>query len=209
MTTPVDPYGLDANALAVLVEELGEPSFRVDQLRAWLVRGVDEPEHMTNLPTSMRQSLEERFGPVRPTLEAHTVADGGRTHKLLLALPDGERVETVLMLYEDRATVCISTQAGCAMGCPFCATGQAGFRRQLTGGEVVRQVALADAALRTGQLADHRLPTDHVDHITNVVFMGMGEPLANLDATLHAVRWCNDPEGFRLGARHLTVSTVG
>ncbi|MDX1511234.1 MAG: 23S rRNA (adenine(2503)-C(2))-methyltransferase RlmN [Nitriliruptorales bacterium] len=209
MTTPVDPYDLDADALAVLVEDHGEPSFRAEQLRAWLVRGVDEPERMTNLPASMRAALEERFGPARPALEAHTVADAGRTHKLLLALPDGERVETVLMLYADRATVCVSTQAGCAMGCPFCATGQAGFRRQLTGGEVVRQVVLADAALRTGQLADRALPSDHVDHVTNVVFMGMGEPLANLDATLHAIRWCNDPDGFRLGARHLTVSTVG
>jgi 23S rRNA (adenine2503-C2)-methyltransferase len=108
------------------------------------------------------------------------VADDGHTHKLLLRFPDGEAIETVLMLYPERATVCISTQAGCAMGCPFCATGQAGFRRQLTAGEVVRQVVVADAALRSGVIGAEHLPTGAPDHVTNVVFMGMGEPLANL-----------------------------
>lgn len=209
MIVAVDPYALDAAGLASLVAELEQPAYRADQLRSWLVRGVDDPSVMTNLPAAFRDQLEEQFAPMRPRLEAHTVADDRRTHKLLLAFPDGERVETVLMLYKGRATVCVSTQAGCAMGCPFCATGQAGFRRQLTGGEVVRQVVVADAALRSGHLGELELPADRVDHVTNVVFMGMGEPLANLDATLHAVRWCNDPDGFRLGARHLTVSTVG
>jgi 23S rRNA (adenine2503-C2)-methyltransferase len=210
---PVDPYGLDADGLAALFADLGQPAYRASQLREWLVKGVDDPHEMTNLPADLREELAVRFLPTRPELVAHTVADGGHTHKLLLRYPDGEAIETVLMLYPDRATVCISTQAGCAMGCPFCATGQAGFRRQLTAGEVIRQVVVADAVLRSGQLAaaegheDWELPGDHPDHVTNVVFMGMGEPLANLDATLPAVRWLHGELG--LSARHLTVSTVG
>lgn len=210
---PVDPYGLDAAGYAALFDDLGEPGYRAAQVREWLRKGVDDPHAMTNLPAALRDQLAERFLPTRPELVAHTVADGGHTHKLLLRYPDGEAIETVLMLYPDRATVCISTQAGCAMGCPFCATGQAGFRRQLTAGEVVRQVVVADVVLRSGHLAaaegneDWELPGDHPDHVTNVVFMGMGEPLANLDATLPAVRWLHDELG--LSARHLTVSTVG
>jgi 23S rRNA (adenine2503-C2)-methyltransferase len=205
----LDPYTLDRDGLEALVGELGQPRYRADQIRSWLVKGVDDPEQMTDLPQDLRETLGERFAPARPELVAHTVADGGRTHKLLLRYPDGEAIETVLMLYPDRATVCISTQAGCAMGCPFCATGQAGFRRQLTAGEVIRQVVVADAALRSGQLGEEDLPEGAPDHVTNVVFMGMGEPLANTEATLDTVRWLNDPDGFRLGARHITVSTVG
>lgn len=209
--SPIDPYTLDRDGLHRLLAGLGEPAYRARQVHAWLVRGVDDPDEMTDLPKSLRSSLSERFAPTRPELVAHRVADGGRTHKLLLRYPDGESIETVLMLYPRRATVCISTQAGCALGCPFCATGQAGFRRQLTSGEVVRQVVLADAALRSGQLGDQTLQTagTHPDHVTNVVFMGMGEPLANLPATLDTVRWLHDPEGFDLSARSITVSTVG
>jgi 23S rRNA (adenine2503-C2)-methyltransferase len=212
-STSVDPYGLDADGLAALLSDLDEPSYRAAQVQEWLIKGVDDPGEMTNLPVALREQLAERFLPSRPELVAHAVADGGHTHKLLLRYPDGEAIETVLMLYRDRATVCISTQAGCAMGCPFCATGQAGFRRQLTAGEVIRQVVVADTVLRSGQLAaaegeeDWELPGDHPDHVTNVVFMGMGEPLANLDATLPAVRWFHDQLG--LSSRHLTVSTVG
>jgi 23S rRNA (adenine2503-C2)-methyltransferase len=206
----IDPYALDREGLrALLVDELGQPSFRVQQVREWLVKGVDDPEDMTNLPKDLRSTLGERFALARPELVAHNVADDGHTHKLLLRFPDGEAIETVLMLYPGRATVCISTQAGCAMGCPFCATGQAGFRRQLTAGEVVRQVVVADAALRSGEIGDEHLPDGAPDHVTNVVYMGMGEPLANLPATLGSVRWLHDPDGFDLGARHITVSTVG
>ena len=205
----IDPYTLDRDGLEALVADLGQPRYRADQVHEWLVKGVDDPEEMTNLPKDLRAQLATRFAPARPELVAHNVADGGRTHKILLRFPDGESIETVLMLYPQRATVCISTQAGCAMGCPFCATGQAGFRRQLTAGEVIRQVVVADAALRSGQLGDADIPDDAPDHVTNVVFMGMGEPLANTEATLDTVRWLNDPDGFRLGARHITVSTVG
>ncbi len=173
------------------------------------MRGVDDPHQMTDLPTSLRERLAARFAASRPELVAHTVADEGHTHKVLLRYPDGEAIEVVLMLYPRRATVCISTQAGCAMGCPFCATGQAGFRRQLTAGEVVRQVVVVDAALRSGELGGTDLPAGAPDHVTNVVFMGMGEPLANLEATLATVRWLHDPDGFNLSARGITVSTVG
>ncbi len=205
----LDPYALDRAGLEALVAELGEPRYRADQLRGWLVRGVDDPAEMTDLPAGLRDRLAARFAPARPELVAHTVADEGHTHKLLLRFPDGEAIETVLMLYPDRATVCISTQAGCAMGCPFCATGQAGFRRQLTAGEVVRQVVVADAALRSGVIGQEHLPDGAPSRITNVVFMGMGEPLANLPATLATVRWLHDPDGFHLSARAITVSTVG
>jgi 23S rRNA (adenine2503-C2)-methyltransferase len=208
-TTAVDPYALDRDGLAGVLGELGEPAYRARQVHAWLVRGVDDPDAMTDLPRDLRASLGERFAPARPELVAHSVADDGHTHKLLLRYPDGEAIETVLMLYPGRATVCISTQAGCAMGCPFCATGQLGFRRQLTAGEVVRQVVVCDAALRSGRIDADTLPKDAPDHVTNVVFMGMGEPLANLPATLATVRWLHDPEGFRLSARGITVSTVG
>ena len=205
----IDPYSLDHEGVAALVSEFGEPSYRADQLWSWLVRGVDDPTEMTNLPKVLRAQLEERFAPSRPELIAHSVADDGHTHKLLLRFADGEAIETVLMLYPRRATVCISTQAGCALGCPFCATGQAGFRRQLTAGEVVRQVVVADAALRSGAIGGEDLPDDAPDHVTNVVYMGMGEPLANVPATIQSVAWLHDPEGFNLSARGITVSTVG
>ncbi|MEX0868914.1 MAG: 23S rRNA (adenine(2503)-C(2))-methyltransferase RlmN, partial [Nitriliruptoraceae bacterium] len=215
---PIDPYALDRAGLDALVGRFGEPRYRADQLRAWLIRGVDDPERMTNLPQSLRSQLRAAFAAARPRLVAHRVADDGHTHKLLLEFADGEAIETVVMLYRGRATVCVSTQAGCAMGCPFCATGQAGFRRQLTSGEVVRQVVVADAVLRSGTLGTaassdgptrFRRPVGTPDHITNVVYMGMGEPLANLEATLGSLAWLHDPDGFNLSARSITVSTVG
>ncbi len=205
----LDPYALSRDELHELVAELGQPTYRARQIHGWLVRGVDDPEQMTDLPKELRATLAATFAPTRPELIAHKVADDGHTHKLLLRFPDGEAIETVLMLYPRRATVCISTQAGCAMGCPFCATGQAGFRRQLTAGEVIRQVVVADAALRSGVIEGESLPDGAPDHVTNVVYMGMGEPLANLPATLASVSWLHDPDGFGLSARSITVSTVG
>ncbi|MEX2325042.1 MAG: 23S rRNA (adenine(2503)-C(2))-methyltransferase RlmN [Nitriliruptoraceae bacterium] len=206
---PVDPYSLDATSLEALVTSLDEPTYRARQVRSWLVRGVDDPHEMTDLPRGLRDRLATLFAAFRPELVAHRVADDGHSHKLLLRFPDGESIETVVMLYPGRATVCVSTQAGCAMGCPFCATGQAGFRRQLTMGEVVRQAVVADAALRSGKLGGHDLPAGTPDHLTNVVYMGMGEPLANLPATIGSVQWLHDPDGFNLSARSITVSTVG
>jgi 23S rRNA (adenine2503-C2)-methyltransferase len=213
----VDPYTADDETLRDALG--GQPAYRVRQVRAWLARGVDDPADMTDLPKPVRARLAEVLAPP-PRLVAHRVADAGLTHKVLLEMPGSgdagaaaEQIESVLMLYpkdasrpHGRATVCISTQAGCAMGCPFCATGQAGLRGQLSVGEVVRQVTVMQRMLAAGEIAGEGVP----DHVTNVVFMGMGEPLANADVTLAAVRWLVDPaDGFGLSARSVTVSTVG
>ena len=207
----IDPYAADDAALAAAVGD--EPAYRLRQVRAWLARGVDEPAAMTDLPVGLRARLADALDPP-PQVVRETRADEGLTRKVLLRMPrTGEAIESVLMLYprdgereRGRATVCVSTQAGCAMGCPFCATGQAGLRGQLTLGEIVRQVTVIQRRLATGEIAEDGAP----DHVTNVVFMGMGEPLANADATLAAVRWLADGErGFGLSARSITVSTIG
>jgi 23S rRNA (adenine2503-C2)-methyltransferase len=211
----MDPYDLGPDGLADLLE--GEPRFRAQQVQAWLTRGVDDPREMTDLPAALRERLLAAFSPL-PEIVRHSTADDGLTHKVLLRHGGqvGSEVESVLMVYPAgeerrtaRATVCISTQAGCAMACPFCATGQAGFRRQLTFGETVRQVTIMQRLLATGGTGIAGAP----DHVTNIVFMGMGEPLANLDVTVRAVRWLTGnagwETGFDLSARSITVSTVG
>jgi len=205
----VDPYRMPAGALDDLLD--GEPAFRTGQVRQWLRRGVTDPAAMTDLPLALRDRLADTF-PGTPTTLRHVTTDDGLTHKVLLGLGDGEAIESVLLCYPSngrrqrgRATACISTQAGCAMGCPFCATGQAGLRRQLRTDEVVAQVMAV-----TGLLRDHDLrPAGVPDHVTNVVFMGMGEPLANLEVTVATVRWLIDRDGFDLSARGVTVSTIG
>jgi 23S rRNA (adenine2503-C2)-methyltransferase len=153
---------------------------------------------MTNLPLSLRARLEAeaRVSSLRPLVTLDS--DDGETRKTLFGLPDGPQVEAVLMRYRRRRTLCISTQAGCAMGCPFCATGQGGFARNLSAGEIVAQV-----------LFYARLLAEQDQHVTNIVFMGMGEPLANYAATWGAIRRLNDPNSFGLGARAMTLSTVG
>jgi 23S rRNA (adenine2503-C2)-methyltransferase len=211
-------YDLDAGQLEALVAEAGEPPYRARQLTHWLdSRRQPDPRAMTNLPRSLRARLSERFAGAGLTLDRHQAGDDGWTHKLLFRLPAGDAVESVLMYYppagsspdddweggpRGRATVCISTQAGCAMGCTFCATGQFGFTRHLSVGEVVEQVARVSTmlpALRPGPGAPDRL--------TNVVFMGMGEPFANQEATWGAAYRLH--RGFGLSARAITISTVG
>jgi 23S rRNA (adenine2503-C2)-methyltransferase len=211
-------YDLDPGQLDALVAEAGEPPYRARQLAHWLdARRQPDPQAMTNLPRSLRARLSERFAGAGLALDLHQAGDDGWTHKFLFRLPGGDAVESVLMFYppagsrpEDdweggprgRATVCISTQAGCAMGCTFCATGQFGFTRHLSVGEVVEQVARVSAALpelRPGPSAP--------DHLTNVVFMGMGEPFANQEATWGAAYRLH--QGFGLSARAITISTVG
>jgi 23S rRNA (adenine2503-C2)-methyltransferase len=196
-------YDLDAGQLETLVAEAGESPYRARQLAHWLDdRRQPDPRRMSDLPGSLRARLAERFPAAGLTLERHQAGDHGWTHKLLFRLPGGDAVETVLMLYpRGRATVCISTQAGCAMGCTFCATGQFGFTRQLSAGEVVEQVARASTML------PELRPPDAPDHLTNVVFMGMGEPFANPAATWGAAWRLH--RGFGLSARAITISTVG
>jgi 23S rRNA (adenine2503-C2)-methyltransferase len=211
-------YDLDTGELAALVAEAGEPPYRARQLAHWLdTRRQPDPRAMTNLPRSLRARLSERFAGIGLTLDRHQAGDDGWTHKFLFRLPGGDAVESVLMLYppagaspdEDweggprgRATVCISTQAGCAMGCTFCATGQFGFTRHLSVGEVVEQVARVST-----MLPELRPGPGAPDHLTNVVFMGMGEPFANQEATWGAAYRLH--QGFGLSARAITISTVG
>jgi 23S rRNA (adenine2503-C2)-methyltransferase len=188
-------YDLDRDALAARLD--GEPRYRVDQLWDGLYSQLTTPAELTTLPKALRARLSEDSGFQAALTPVATSTDqAGDTAKWLFALPDGARIETVLMHYRERSTVCVSTQAGCAMACGFCATGQAGFRRHLTTGEVVEQVVRAARQAR----ADGR-------RLGNVVFMGMGEPLANLDNVLPAVDRIHDALG--LSARHLTLSTVG
>jgi 23S rRNA (adenine2503-C2)-methyltransferase len=192
------PYLAAPESLGEILE--GEPQYRADQLRDWLYKKpVLRAEAMTNLPGSIRDRLEGRLWPFEVELEQF--ADKGKTRKWLFRAPDGAAIESVLMGYPRRATLCISSQAGCALGCTFCATGQFGFERNLEAGEIVAQVAFAQAFLR-----QIRMP-GAPDHLTNIVFMGMGEPLANYPRVREAIRRMIEVMG--ISARAITVSTVG
>ncbi|WBL35448.1 23S rRNA (adenine(2503)-C(2))-methyltransferase RlmN [Tepidiforma flava] len=209
MTAPQEReslYGLLPGELETLLAELGAPRYRADQVLHAAYREFAESfEAMRQLPAGLRTALAGRLD-LSPAREVRRVAsDDGLTTKLLLAMADGTLIETVLMQYPPskpggrrRSTVCVSTQAGCAMGCVFCATGQMGFERNLAAGEIVAQ------AVHVGRLLRER-----GEHVTNIVFMGMGEPLANYAATVKAVRILTDPRCFGLGQRHITISTVG
>ncbi len=176
---------------------LGEPRYRGRQIAHWLYqRGATSFSEMTDLPAPLRARLAEEAQGTSLTPLTSVTADGGDTIKYLLQLSDDATVETVFMRYQDgRRSVCVSTQVGCGMGCTFCATGLAGLTRNLTVAEILDQVILVQRL--TGE------------RVSNVVFMGMGEPLANYDATLRAVTLLNAPYGLGIGMRHLTVSTVG
>jgi 23S rRNA (adenine2503-C2)-methyltransferase len=192
------PYLAAPEALEELLPD--QPRYRVDQLRQWLYRHpVVTTAEMTNLPKGLRAALADRLWPMR--VEAAQTGDGGRTVKWLFRAPDGAAVEAVLMGYPRRATLCISSQAGCAMRCTFCATGQFGFERHLAPGEIFAQVAYANAHLRA-----HPMP-DSPARVGNVVFMGMGEPLANYDSVREAIRRMIEVAG--MSGRSITVSTVG
>jgi 23S rRNA (adenine2503-C2)-methyltransferase len=192
-------YDLSLEELKQFVTDLGEPSFRAAQIWQWLYKQfAADYQSMTTLPRSLRDDLEEALPFPDPEIVAFQHSSDENTEKVLYKLPDGIFIETVLMRYQKRRTLCISTQAGCAMGCVFCATGQMGFVRNLSVGEIVHQVM--DFARRLNS-SDDRL--------TNVVVMGMGEPLHNYDNTLAAVNTLNDSDGFDLGARKITISTVG
>ena len=186
---------LDLEELQNLVKELGQPAFRAKQLNEWIhEKNACSFDEMTNLPVAMREKLSERFSFNVPVeLVKQVSKDGSR--KYLLQFADGVSVETVGMPNRNKLAVCISSQAGCAMGCAFCATGLAGLSRSLTAQEMVDQVL--------------HVSRDFGERVTSVVFMGQGEPFANFDATIDALRALNDPDGLAIGARHLTVSTCG
>ncbi len=217
ITKKTDLLGLTLPQLQQWLVERGEPAFRAKQIYNWLFqRLVTDFSAMTNVPLALRKRLEEEasIGPMIVRSEQHSKDD--RTRKILLELDDGKLIESVLMLYPPlgensaRATVCVSSQAGCAYGCTFCATGQMGFDRHLSAGEIVAQVLYFARELRAAPWTAKGLPgSAPIDRITNIVLMGMGEPLHNYDNVLQTLRILNSPDGFYLGARHMTVSTVG
>src|SRR4051794_33550193 len=192
------------------VTALGEKPFRARQLSVhYFERLVDDPAAMTDLPAPARERLVRELLPTLATPVRRLDCDGGTTVKTVWKLFDGALVESVLMRYPDRVTVCVSSQAGCGMNCPFCATGQAGLTRNLSTAEIVEQVVAAGRALVHGEVPGGRAGA--ADRVGNVVFMGMGEPLANYKAVIGAVRRLVEPApaGLGISARGVTVSTVG
>jgi len=202
---PVHLADLDLTARKEAVKALGQPAFRADQLARHYFGGLTrDAADMSDLPAAGRQEfvdamLPELLSPVRSM-----ATDSGDTRKTLWRAHDGTLIESVLMAYPDRVTLCVSSQAGCGMACPFCATGQGGLDRNLSAGEIIEQVRLAAAATKNGAFGEPR-------RLSNIVFMGMGEPLANYKRVLQAVRMITDPNpgGLGISARSVTVSTVG
>ena len=189
-----------------MVAGLGQPPFRANQLsRHFFGRYTDQPDEMTDLPLASRDPLAQALLPRLLTAERELSCDAGTTRKTLWRAFDGALVESVLMRYPDRVTMCVSSQAGCGMACPFCATGQAGLTRNLSTAEIVAQVVAGARLLAAGQIPGGPA------RVSNVVFMGMGEPLANYASVLAAVRRLTDPvpEGMGISQRSVTVSTVG
>ncbi len=188
------------------VSALGLPEFRADQVsRHYFARLSDDAAAWTDIPASLRDSLAEALTPPLMTSVRELTTDSGTTRKQLWRLFDGALVESVLMRYPDRVTMCVSSQAGCGMNCPFCATGQAGLTRNLSTAEIVEQVVAGARELARGEVPGG------TGRVSNVVFMGMGEPLANYKAVIGAVRRMVDksPEGLGMSARGITMSTVG
>ena len=193
---------LDADGRAAAVAELGLPAFRAKQLaQQYYGRLLADPQQMTDLPAAVRDACADALFPKLLSVAREIECDKGETRKTLWRAHDGTTFESVLMRYPNRNTVCISSQAGCGMACPFCATGQGGLTRNLSTAEILEQVRAAAVTLRD----------EFGDRLSNVVFMGMGEPLANYNRVLAAVRRITaaSPEGFGISARSVTVSTVG
>ena len=206
---------LDLAGRKAWAKELGIPAFRADQVsRHYFERLVTDPAEMTDLPKAGREELVAGLLPPLLTSVRTLSADDGATLKQVHRLHDGSMVESVLMRYPGRVTMCISSQAGCGMNCPFCATGQAGLTRNLSTAEIVEQVVAAARTLRHGDLeggAEGTGDTQEALRVSNVVFMGMGEALANYRAAVGAIRRLVDPspEGLGMSARGVTMSTVG
>jgi len=197
---------LSADERRAVVAELGERPFRANQLsNHYFGRLTTDPDGMTDIPAASRSRLVDALLPPLLTSVRDVACDDGTTRKTLWRAHDGTLFESVLMRYPGRATVCVSSQAGCGMACPFCATGQGGLRRNLSAAEIVDQVRAAAAAMRDGELSGGP------GRLSNVVFMGMGEPLANYRRVIDAVRRITEPppDGLGLSQRSVTVSTVG
>ena len=204
-------YDLEHADLVSLLTELGEPSYRADQIWQGLYKQYwNTPDEFTNLPKSLREQLGKylRFEPLQPI--KYLDSSDGQTRKTLFQLHDKRLIEAVLMKYDPsthkgqgRRTLCISSQAGCAMGCVFCATGQMGFMRNLTSGEIVAQVMYYARMLHDPSTGSGR------ENVTNIVLMGMGEPFHNYEQVMAAIDRLNDPDGYNFGARRFTISTVG
>ncbi|WP_280193122.1 23S rRNA (adenine(2503)-C(2))-methyltransferase RlmN [Nocardia farcinica] len=197
---------LDAEQRRAAVAELGLPKFRADQIaRQYYGRLEADPARMTDLPAPVREQIGAALFPRLLDVVKHVACDDGRTRKTLWRAGDGTLLESVLMRYADRNTLCISSQAGCGMACPFCATGQGGLNRNLSTAEIVDQVRAAGAALRDGAVAGGP------GRLSNIVFMGMGEPLANYKRVVAAVRRITAPapDGLGISQRNVVVSTVG
>lgn len=216
--TPIRLLDLDLPALTEQVKAWGQPAFRAKQLYRHLwVNQVEDPLEMTDLPAAFREKVAASARASSLELRMVRRGDGGLTRKAVFSLPGNETVEAVLMVYPGRATVCVSSQAGCPMGCTFCATAKLGFRQDLSPGDIAAQVLWAQRELQ-GVSTDldagaerHRVsgPQDVPERLTNVVFMGMGEPFNNYDNWRRSVDLLHDPAGFNFGARNFTVSTVG
>jgi 23S rRNA (adenine2503-C2)-methyltransferase len=197
MLSPI--YDLSPSELSSVVNDMNEPIYRADQIWQGIYQHFwNSFDQFTNLPSVLRTQLAERFQFQVLIPEATLRSCDGKTIKTLFRLRDGKAIETVLMRYEKRNTLCISTQVGCTMGCVFCATGQMGFTRHLSTGEIVAQVMYYSRQLH-----------EQDETVTNVVVMGMGEPFHNYDNTLGAIDRLNDPKGYNFGARRFTISTVG
>jgi 23S rRNA (adenine2503-C2)-methyltransferase len=195
--------GLNTDELHTLVQKYGEPAYRGNQLVEWIYRKkVHTFQEMSNLPDKLQESLSKEYEVGYPKVLAVQSSRDGTT-KLLLEMGDGSRVETVGLPYTRYFSCCVSTQVGCPVACVFCATGQSGFTRNLTAGEIVGQVLTVEEVARSRQLQT----SSHNHHIDHVTFMGMGEPLLNYEATIKAIKLLNSELGISM--RHLTVSTVG
>lgn len=191
--------GLFPEELANWVEQQGQPKFRGKQIFQWIHgQTVQDFGEMTNLPKTLQTQLKNEFGKPLPLNLAITRVSQDGTEKYLFALADEATIETVLIPEGDRRTLCVSSQVGCAMNCSFCATGKSGYLRNLSAGEIAAQVLWVENRLRNEGLT-----------LTNVVYMGMGEPLANYEAVLKSIRLLNDPNGLNFGARRITISTCG
>ena len=195
-----------------VVTELGLPKFRAKQIAThYFTHYTSAPEDMTDLPAEGRDALVAACLPPLLTEVKRLQTDKGDTIKFLWRLFDGALVESVLMRYPGRITLCVSSQAGCGMNCPFCATGQAGLTRNMSSAEIVEQIVRANRAIANGELGGKRAGETTLERVSNIVFMGMGEPLANYNRLMRSIRCMVEPQpnGLGMSARNITVSTVG